>query len=197
MHYMQISPRVIRETSQGVECVHLEDLMFQNRAFWLSGNIDSNTADTINSQLLHLAAEAPDKDITIYINSPGGEVSSGLAIYDVMQAVPCKIRTVCVGTAASMAAVLFAAGDRREILKHGKILIHDPLVPRGVAGSALEIQEKSSQLMSTRKILCGILAKHTGKSLNQIYRVSRKDTWFEAEKAVAFGLADAVIDHLA
>ena len=197
MHYMQISPRVIRETSQGVECVHLADLMFQNRAFWLSGNIDGNSADTINSQLLHLAAEAPDKDVTIYINSPGGEVSSGLAIYDVMQAVPCKIRTVCVGTAASMAAVLFAAGDRREILKHGKILIHDPLVPRGVAGSALEIQEKSSQLMSTRKILCGILAKHTGKSLNQIYRVSRKDTWFEAEKAVAFGLADAVIDHLA
>ena len=197
MQYMQISPRVIRETSQGVECVHLADLMFQNRAFWLSGNIDGNSADTINSQLLHLAAEAPDKDITIYINSPGGEVSSGLAIYDVMQAVPCKIRTVCVGTAASMAAVLFAAGDRREILKHGKILIHDPLVPRGVAGSALEIQEKSSQLMSTRKILCGILAKHTGKSLNQIYRVSRKDTWFEAEKAVAFGLADAVIDHLA
>ena len=96
-----------------------------------------------------------------------------------------------------MAAVLFAAGDRREILKHGKILIHDPLVPRGVAGSALEIQEKSSQLMSTRKILCGILAKHTGKSLNQIYRVSRKDTWFEAEKAVDFGLADAIIDKLA
>ena len=114
MQYMQISPRVIRETSQGVECVHLADLMFQNRAFWLSGNIDGNSADTINSQLLHLAAEAPDKDITIYINSPGGEVSSGLAIYDVMQAVPCKIRTVCVGTAASMAAVLFAAGDRRE-----------------------------------------------------------------------------------
>ena len=197
MQYMQISPRVIRETSQGVECVHLADLMFQNRAFWLSGNIDGNSADTINSQLLHLAAEAPDKDITIYINSPGGEVSSGLAIYDVMQAVPCKIRTVCVGTAASMAAVLFAAGDRREILKHGKILIHDPLVPRGVAGSALEIQEKSSQLMSTRKILCGILAKHTGKSLNQIYRVSRKDTWFEAEKAVDFGLADAIIDKLA
>ena len=168
MQYMQISPRVIRETSQGVECVHLADLMFQNRAFWLSGNIDGNSADTINSQLLHLAAEAPDKDITIYINSPGGEVSSGLAIYDVMQAVPCKIRTVCVGTAASMAAVLFAAGDRREILKHGKILIHDPLVPRGVAGSALEIQEKSSQLMSTRKILCGILAKHTGKSLGDV-----------------------------
>ena len=197
MHYMQISPRVIRETSQGVECVHLEDLMFQNRAFWLSGNIDSNTADTINSQLLHLAAEAPDKDVTIYINSPGGEVSSGLAIYDVMRAVPCKIRTVCVGTAASMAAVLFAAGDRREILQHSKIMIHDPLVSPGMAGSALEIQEKSSQLMRTRKILCGILVRHTGKSLNQIYRVSRKDTWFEAEKAVAFGLADAVIDTLA
>lgn len=196
MHYLRLSPRVLRETSQGTESISPEDLMFQRREIWLSGQIDSDTADSINSQLLYLTADSPDKDITIYINSPGGQVNPGLAIYDVMQAIPCKIRTVCIGTAASMAAVLFAAGDRREILPHGEILIHDPLVPRGVSGSALEVQEKSSRLMDTRKILCGILARHTGKTLNQIYRVSRKDTWFEAEKAVAFGLADAVITSL-
>ena len=196
MQYMQISPRVIRETSQGVECVHLEDLMFQNRAFWLSGNIDGNSADTINSQLLHLAAEAPDKDINIYINSPGGEVSSGLAIYDVMQAVTANIHTVCVGTAASMAAVLFAAGHRREILRHGEVMIHDPLVSGGITGSALAIQDKSDRLMAKRKVLCGILAQHTGKNIKQIYKVTAKDTYFGAEEAVQYGLADAVIEKL-
>ena len=196
MNYMQITPQVIRETSQGTDRVPLEDIMFQRREIWLAGEINNDTADSINSQLLHLAAVAPDKDITMYINSPGGQVHAGLAMYDVMQAIPCKVRTVCVGTAASMAAVLFAAGDRREILRHGEILIHDPLSPHGVSGSALDIQEQSSRLMRIREILCGILARHTGKTLKQIYRVTRKDTWFEAEKAVAFGLADAVIDSL-
>lgn len=196
MHYMQITPRAIWETSQGTDCVHLEDIMFQRREIWLAGEVNNDTADSINTQLLHLAAVSPDKDITMYINSPGGQVQAGLAIYDVMQAIPCKVRTVCIGTAASMAAVLFAAGNRREILPHGEILVHDPLSPHGVSGSALDIQEQSSRLMHIRKILCSILAKHTGKTLKQIYQVSRKDTWFDAEKAVAFGLADAVIDSL-
>ena len=196
MNYLQIAPRGIRETSQGTDCVHLEDLMFQRREIWLAGEINNDTADTINSQLLHLAAVSPDEDITIYINSPGGQVRAGLSIYDVMQAIPCKIRTVCVGTAASMAAVLFTAGDRREMLRHGELLIHDPLALRGVSGSALDIQEQSSRLMRTRKILCGIFALHTGKTLKQIYRVTRKDTWFDAEEAVTFGLADVVVDSL-
>lgn len=170
--------------------------MFQRREIWLAGEISNDTADAVNSQLLHLAAEAPDKGITIYINSPGGQVGAGLSIYDVMHAIPCKIRTVCVGTAASMAAVLFSAGDLREMLRHSELLIHDPLTLRGVSGSALDIQEQSSRLMRTRKILCGILALHTGKSLKQIYRVTRKDTWFDAEEAVTFGLADVVVDSL-
>lgn len=196
MNYMQFSPRILRETSRGLNRVSPEDIMFQRREIWLSGEITSDTADCMNSQLLYLAADSPDQEITIYINSPGGQVNAGLAIYDVMQAIPCKIRTVCVGTAASMAAVLFSAGNRREILPHSEILIHDPLVPRGVSGSALEVQEKSSRLMGVRKIICNILAKHTGKTLRQIYQVSRKDTWFEAEKAVEFGLADAIVDNL-
>lgn len=197
MHYMQMTPRVIRETSQGIHNVHLEDLMFQRREIWLAGDITDDAADSINSQLLYLAAESPDKEITMYINSPGGHVQAGLSIYDVMRAIPCEIRTVCVGTAASMAAILFAAGDRREILRHGKIMVHDPLSSKGIAGSALAVQEQTAHLMRVRKILCGILASHTGKTLRQIYRVTRKDTWFEAEKAVGFGLADAIIDKLA
>lgn len=197
MHYLQMTPRVIQETSQGTKSVNLEDLMLQRREIWLAGDITDEAADSINSQLLYLAAASPEKEITMYINSPGGRVQAGLSIYDVMWAIPCDIRTVCVGTAASMAAVLFAAGDRREILRHGAIMVHDPLSARGIAGSALDVQEQSARLMRVRKTLCGILAIHTGKTLRQIYRVTRKDTWFEAEKAVDFGLADAIIDKLA
>ncbi len=125
-----------------------------------------------------------------------GEVSSGLALYDVMQAISCPIRTVCLGKAASMGAILFAAGDKREILPHGEVMIHDPLIYRGVGGSALSVQETSRQLLKTRQTLGDILARHTGKSRQEIYRKTAKNTWFSAEEAVSFGLADRVINKL-
>ena len=189
-------PNVIFETSEGLRCVPIADLMLQRREIWLTGEITDQTSDAIISQILHLAAEAPDQEITLYIDSPGGSVSAGLAIYDVMQAVPCKIRTVCIGMAASMAAILFAAGNRREILPHGEIMVHDPLTCGGTSGSALAVQSKSSRLMRMRRTLCGILAQHTGKSLQQIYRSTAKDTFFEADEAVQFGLADTIISKI-
>ena len=195
MNYFNFPPRTIRETSQGLYRIDINDLMFQNREIWLTGDIDESQANNISCQLLYLAEEAPDKEITMYINSPGGSVSPGLAIYDVMRAIPCQIRTVCFGTAASMAAVLFAAGDRREILRHSEVMIHDPLVG-GISGSALSVQDRSERLMAKRKLLCSILAQHTGKELKQIYKATAKDTWFGAEEAVKYGLADAVIDRL-
>lgn len=196
MNIFQFPPSSIRETSQGIYHLSLPDLRFQKREIWLTGEITSETADNIACQLLYLADEAPDQEITIYINSPGGSVSAGLTIYDVMRAIPCPIRTVCFGLAASMAAVLFAAGARREILPHGEVMIHDPLVSGGMAGSALAVQDKSARLMKTRKTICQLLSEHTGKPLRQIYRATGKDTWFQAEEAVAFGLADAVIHTL-
>lgn len=189
-------PAIIRETSEGTARIPIADMMFQRREIWLTGEITSEVADAVISQILHLDAEAPDAEITLYIDSPGGSVTAGLAIYDVMQAVTANIRAVCVGTAASMAAVLFAAGDRREILRHGEVMIHDPLVSGGISGSALTVQEKSNRLMDKRKVLSGILAEHTGKDIKQIHKVTGKDTYFGADKAVAFGLADAVIDKL-
>lgn len=171
-------------------------MMFQRREIWISGEINSELADAVISQILHLDAEDPASEITLYINSPGGSVAAGLSIYDVMQAVTASIRTVCVGTAASMAAVLFAAGNRREIMKHGEVMIHDPLVSGGISGSALAVQDKSDRLMAKRKVLCGILAEHTGKSLKQIYKVTGKDTYFGADEAVQYGLADAVIEKM-
>ena len=189
-------PAIIRETSEGTARIPIADTMFQRREIWLTGEITSEVADAVIAQILHLDAEDPDAEITLYIDSPGGSVTAGLAIYGVMQGVTANIRTVCVGTAASMAAVLFAAGDRREILKHGEVMIHDPLVSGGISGSALAIQDKSDRLMAKRKVLSGILAEHTGKSVKQIYKVTAKDTYFGAEEAVQYGLADAVIEKL-
>ena len=135
-------PAIIRETSEGTARIPIADMMFQRREVWLTGEITSEVADAVISQILHLDAEDPDAEITMYIDSPGGSVTAGLSIYDVMQAVSADIHTVCVGTAASMAAVLFAAGDRREILRHGEVMIHDPLVSGGISGSALAVQTK-------------------------------------------------------
>ena len=190
------APRVIRETSQGIEYIPITDLMLQRREVWLNGEIDSSMADAVISQILYLDAEQPGKEITLYVDSDGGSVSAGLAIYDVMQAVQSSIRTVCIGMAASMAAVIFSAGNRREILRHGEVMIHDPLVSGGISGSALTVQDKSQRLMQLRKILCGILAQHTGKTLKQIYTMTAKDTYFAAEDAVKYGLADTVVEKL-
>ncbi|WP_419013000.1 ClpP family protease [Dysosmobacter sp.] len=189
-------PTIIRETSEGMARIPIADVMLQRREIWLTGEITSELADAVIAQILHLDAEASGEEITLYIDSPGGSVTAGLAIYDVMQAVSAQIRTVCIGTAASMAAVLFAAGDRREILMHGEVMIHDPLVSGGISGSALAVQDKSDRLMAKRKVLCGILAQHAGKTIKQIYKVTAKDSWYGAEEAVAFGLADTVIDKL-
>ena len=194
---MSLVPYVIEQTSRGERSYDIYSRLLKDRIIFLGEEVTDVSASLVVAQLLFLEAEDPGKDISLYINSPGGHVQAGLSIYDVMRAIPCEIRTVCVGTAASMAAVLFAAGDRREILRHGKIMVHDPLSSKGIAGSALAVQEQTAHLMRVRKILCGILASHTGKTLRQIYRVTRKDTWFEAEKAVGFGLADAIIDKLA
>ena len=113
-----------------------------------------------------------------------------------MQSLSCPVRTVCVGMAASMAAILFAAGSRREILPHGTVMIHDPLLSGGAGGSALQLQETSGRLLKCRKDLCAILARHTGKNLRQINKATAKDTYFDAQEAVEFGLADRVVEKI-
>lgn len=196
MMSIYIPPRIINETSQGIHTVSITDVMFQHREIWLNGEINSDMADDVISQILHLDAEKSDTEITIYIDSPGGAVNAGLAIYDVMRAASSRIRTVCVGMAASMAAIIFSSGDIRQILKHGEVMIHDPLASGGISGSALTVQDKSDRLMQMRKALAQILAENTGKSMKQIYRATSKDTYFGAEEAIKFGLADEVIDRL-
>ena len=187
------TPNIVRETSSGYFSCTIQDEMLKSREIECVGEINPETVYELTRQLRFLQREDPAAEITMYINSPGGEVNSGLALYDAMQAVSCPIRTVCMGSAASMGAVIFAAGDMREIFPHGRVMIHDPLIRGGVWGSALQLQSVSKDLLKTREVLCTILAERTGRSQKEIYKKTAKDTWFDAQEAVKFGLADRVV----
>ncbi len=189
-------PRIVKETSNGVIYYTIQEDMLARRELECVGEINAESVNTLISQIRYLARQDSEAEITIYINSPGGEVSSGLALYDVMKAVSCPIRTVCVGTAASMGALLFAAGDQRDILPHGKVMIHDPLTLSCPGGSALRMKSFSESLMHIREITGKLLAELTHKTLEEIYEKTADDTYFYAHEAVEFGLADRVITKI-
>lgn len=186
-------PEIIRESANGIRLIPIQDEMLQRREIECVGDITQNSVYGLILQLRHLQHEDPGAEITIYINSPGGEVQSGLALYDVMQAVSCPIRTVCVGRAASMAALLFIAGDTREMLTHARVMIHDPLIAGGIGGSALTVDAVAKDLMKTRQTSAEIIARHSGHSIDEVYEMTAKDTYFDAGEAVAWGLADRII----
>ncbi len=188
-------PNVIKETVNGYFLSSIRDEMFSRREINCIGEIDMESVNSLIAQMLQLEKEDPDAEITLYINSPGGSVVDGLALYDVMQAISCPIRTVCVGMAYSMGAILFVAGDQRDMLPHSKIMIHDPLITH-LAGSALHVQTESKKLLDVRRATNEILAKHTGKTIKQIEAKTCKDSYFTAEEAVKFGLADNIIERM-
>ena len=190
------TPKILKESYNGTSAYNIVDEMLTQREIECVGEITAESVNSIITQILYLSRQDDQKEITIYINSPGGEVSSGLALYDIMQAVKCPIHTVCIGIAASMGAILFAAGDKRDILPHARVMIHDPLISSGVGGNALRIKSLSEDLMRTRKITGKILAKHTKKTIDEIYAKTATDSYFYAEEAVAFGLADNIITTL-
>lgn len=189
------TPKILRETSRGIEAYSILDEMLSHREVECVGEINADSVYALCRQLRHLQREDPDREITMFINSPGGSLSDGLALYDVMKGLSCRIRAVCLGTAASMGAVLFAAGDQRDILPHGKVMIHDPLIGR-TGGSALTLQEISQDLMQTRQHMGELLAQCTGRTLEEIFEKTRRDTYFTAQEAVDFGLADRIIDTI-
>ena len=193
MYYI---PNIIRETSEGLNQIPIQDILFQRREVECIGEITEDSVAALILQLRYLHHEAPEQEITMYINSPGGEVSSGLALYDVMKAIQCPIRTVCVGTAASMAAILFLSGDKRDMLTHSKVMIHDPLIPGGIGGSALKVDAVARNLMQTRQTIADIISRHTGKSLEDVLAKTASDSYFDAEQAVEWGLADRIIHEL-
>lgn len=188
-------PQIIRETAEGLNRLDIRDEMLDQRELELMTSVDAESCAVVIRGLLHLQRQDPTMPITLYINSPGGEVQSGLALYDVMQAVSCPIRTVCLGMAASMGALLFIAGDEREILPHSRVMIHDPLIG-SMGGSALSVKARADDLMRIRDITAAVIAEHTGMTLDQVFQLTAQDTYFEAEAAVEAGLADRVIHEL-
>lgn len=186
-------PSVEVESVYGTREVSLTTRHLMNRNVFLTGSIDSEMANNFLSQFLYLEQESGEP-ITIYINSPGGEVNAGLMIYDTIQGSSLPINMVCTGMAASMAAILLAGGQkgRRYILKHSKVMIHEPLISNGVGGTATSIKNISDSILETREILNGILAEHTGKSMEEINAATNFDNYMNAEEAIEFGICDEI-----
>lgn len=196
MEMYLLAPHIIKESSEGTTYCPIQDELFNSRrSIEVVGEITRESVYSLILQLRYLHSADPGKEITMYINSPGGSVIDGLALYDVMAAVSCPIRTVCVGMAASMGSLLFAAGNERDILPHAKVMIHDPLTT-GISGSALSVEEAGRRLMETREITASILAGHTGHTIEEVYEKTKKDSYFSAQEAVAWGLADRIITEI-
>lgn len=190
-------PSVEVESARGTREVSLTTRHLMNRIIFLTGSIDSEMADNFLSQFIYLEEES-DEPVTIYINSPGGEVNAGLMIYDTIQGSRLPINMVCTGMAASMAAILLAGGqkERRYILKHSKVMIHEPLLSSGVGGSATSIKNISDSILETREIVNGILAEHTGKSMEEINEATHFDNYMNAKEAIEFGICDKITTNV-
>jgi ATP-dependent Clp protease protease subunit len=188
-----IIPSVTEHTSRGEKTYDVYSRLLLDRIIFITGEIEDNMANAICAQLLFLQSQDPEKPINVYINSPGGTVTSGLAIYDTMNYVKCPIATYCIGQAASMGAVLLSAGDKgmRYALPNARIMIHQP--SGGVMGQATEIEISYKEIQRLKDILNGILAKQTGKKLSEIERYTDRDHFMSADEAKKFGLIDKVI----
>ncbi|MBQ9277804.1 MAG: ATP-dependent Clp protease proteolytic subunit [Lachnospiraceae bacterium] len=188
---------IIQENSNRNEYFTVEDYMFNNRELVLDDDVNPHTMTSLINQVRYLDKISPGEEITLYINSPGGEVTSGLVLYDVLRLVKSPIRTVCIGTAASMGAILFLAGDKRCMTIHSQIMIHDPAVRMGNAPSkALSVQETLDSLMKTREELARIIADRTHKPIRSIYAKTKGDAYFNAKEALEFGLATEIVDEI-
>jgi ATP-dependent Clp protease protease subunit len=187
-------PMVVEQSNRGERAYDIYSRLLKDNIIFLGRPIDDDVASLIIAQMLFLEAENPEKDISLYINSPGGSVSSGLAIYDTMQYIKPDVSTYCVGQAASMAAVLFAAGckGKRTLLPNSRVLIHQPLIS-GLQGQQSDIEIHAKDMLMMRDRLDEILAYHTGKPKEEIHRDTERDRILSAKEAVEYGLADRVM----
>lgn len=185
----------IIESSRGIERINLDDHLLSERRIFLDGDINSENCTDIIKALMLMDSQAHDKEITLYINSPGGDCENGLALYDAIRITRSKVRTVCMGLCASMAAVIYLAADKREILPHSRIMIHDPSFGNAdfSGQKSKEIEKHLVGLNKMRDTLASIIAERTGKSLEEIYEVTQYDSFYTAEEAVDFGLAHKII----
>lgn len=191
---MAYIPMVVEQTNRGERSYDIYSRLLEDRIVFLCDEVNDATASLVVAQLLFLEAQDPDKDINLYINSPGGSVSAGLAIYDTMNFIKCDVSTTCIGMAASMGAFLLSSGakGKRYALPNSEIMIHQPL--GGARGQASDIKIHADHILKTRSRLNTILSKNTGKSLDEIERDTERDNFLSADEAAAYGLVDKVID---
>ncbi len=192
----QLIPIVVEQTGRGERSYDIYSRLLKDRIIFIGGQIDDEMANIVIAQLLFLQNENADADIRIYVNSPGGYITSGLAIYDTMQFVGCDVATYCLGQAASMAAVLLAGGTKgkRYLLPNSRILIHQPM--GGARGTATDIGIQAEEILRLRERLNQILAKHTGQPLERIEEDVDRDRFMGAEEAVEYGLVDEIVESL-
>ncbi|MBU6081752.1 MULTISPECIES: ATP-dependent Clp endopeptidase proteolytic subunit ClpP [Allobacillus] len=191
---MNLIPTVIEQTNRGERAYDIYSRLLKDRIIMLGGPVDDNVANSIVAQMLFLAAEDPDKDISLYINSPGGSITAGMAIYDTMQFIKPDVSTICVGMAASMGAFLLAAGSegKRYGLPNSEVMIHQPL--GGTQGQASDIEIHAKRIIEMREKINQILADRTGQPLDVIQRDTDRDNFMSAEKAKEYGLIDEVME---
>ena len=192
---MSLVPYVIEQTSRGERSYDIYSRLLKDRIIFLSDEVNDVTASLVVAQMLFLESEDPNKDINFYINSPGGSVTSGFAIYDTMRYIKCDVSTICVGLAASMGAFLLAGGTKgkRMALPNAEIMIHQP--SGGARGQATEIQIVAENILKTKKKLNEMLAANTGKPIEVIEKDTDRDNYMSAEEALAYGIIDKVIEH--
>jgi ATP-dependent Clp protease protease subunit len=190
---MAIVPVVIEQTGRGERAYDIFSRLLKERIIFIGTPIDDNEANLIIAQMLFLASEDPKKDISLYINSPGGSLTAGLAIYDTMQHIPCDVATLCVGQAYSMSAILLAGGTKgkRHALAHARLMLHQPW--GGVGGQASDIEIHAREIMNWRTRLNEILVQDTGQSLERIEMVTERDYFLSAEEGIEFGLIDELL----
>tara|TARA_Y200000002_G_scaffold54968_1_gene40347 strand:+ start:55109 stop:55759 length:651 start_codon:yes stop_codon:yes gene_type:complete len=191
-----LAPMVIETTSRGERAYDIYSRLLKDRIIILGSPINDVVASSIVAQLLFLESEDPEKDINLYVNSPGGVVSAGLAIYDTMQHIKCDVATTCMGMAASMGAVLLTAGatGKRSSLPHARVMIHQPL--GGVQGQASDIEIEAKEIIRIKQELSQIIADHSGKSLDEVINDSDRNKWMSADEAKSYGLVDNVISRV-
>ena len=195
---MSLVPYVIEQTGRGERSYDIYSRLLKERIIFLGEEVNEVTASLVVAQLLFLEAEDPEKDINLYINSPGGSVTAGMAIYDTMQYIKCDVSTICMGMAASMGAFLLSSGTKgkRLALPNSEILIHQPLIAGGgISGQCTDIKIHSDHMVYTRNKLNEILSKNTGKPLDVIERDTERDNYLTAQEAMEYGLIDKVIEH--
>ena len=191
-------PIVIEKTGRGERSYDIYSRLLSDRIIFLGGGIDDATANLIIAQLLFLSNEDSESDIHFYINSPGGSVTAGLAIYDTMRFLRCKVSTYCIGQAASMGAVLFAAGEngKRYMLPNSRVLLHQPLISGVMQGPSSDLEIEAKEILRLRERLYNILSEHSGKSSEKIEKDCDRNLWLEAQEAVDYGLADKILQKL-